>query len=101
LTGILFVRRSGMPWQMLPREMGCGSGSTCWRRIGPLATGWRVETPAHGVAHGTSPARQLDLARAIEAGVFAHIHDVPFPYNVRYPPDLWVFGNAPCDGTKP
>jgi transposase len=26
-------RRGGLPWQMLPREMGCGSGSTCWRRL--------------------------------------------------------------------
>ncbi len=27
-TGILFVLRSGVPWEMLPKEMGCGSGST-------------------------------------------------------------------------
>ena len=33
LTGILFVLRSGIPWQMLPRRMGCGSGSSCWRRL--------------------------------------------------------------------
>ena len=33
LTGILFVLRSGIPWQMLPAEMGCGSGVTCWRRL--------------------------------------------------------------------
>src|SRR5262249_43869879 len=33
LTGILFVLRSGIPWQMLPRQMGGGSGSTCWRRL--------------------------------------------------------------------
>ena len=33
LTGILYVLRSGVPWQMLPLEMGCGSGSTCWRRL--------------------------------------------------------------------
>jgi transposase len=33
LTGILFVLRSGIPWNMLPREMGCGSGTTCWRRL--------------------------------------------------------------------
>lgn len=33
LTGILFVLRSGIPWQMLPKEMGCGSGSSCWRRL--------------------------------------------------------------------
>ncbi|UZO94786.1 Transposase (plasmid) [Roseomonas mucosa] len=23
LSGILFVLRSGIPWEMLPREMGC------------------------------------------------------------------------------
>jgi transposase len=33
LTGIIFVLRSGIPWKMLPLEMGCGSGSTCWRRL--------------------------------------------------------------------
>ena len=32
-TGILFVLRSGIPWQMLPQELGCGSGMTCWRRL--------------------------------------------------------------------
>jgi transposase len=33
LTGIVFVLRSGVPWQMLPQELGCGSGMTCWRRV--------------------------------------------------------------------
>ena len=33
LRGILFVLRSGIPWEMLPQEMGCGSGMTCWRRL--------------------------------------------------------------------
>ena len=33
LTGILFVLKSGIPWAMLPKEMGCGSGMTCWRRL--------------------------------------------------------------------
>jgi len=33
LTGILFVLRSGIPWEMLPQELGCGSGMTCWRRL--------------------------------------------------------------------
>src|SRR5690606_35751715 len=45
LSGALFVLRSGIPWEMLPREMGCGSGMTCWpvtrlagsRRAGPRA----------------------------------------------------------------
>jgi transposase len=33
LTGIIFVLKSGIPSEMLPQEMGCGSGSTCWRRL--------------------------------------------------------------------
>ena len=33
LTGILYVLRTGIPWEYLPREMGCGSGMTCWRRL--------------------------------------------------------------------
>jgi transposase len=33
LAGIIFVLKSGIPWEMLPQEMGCGSGSTCWRRL--------------------------------------------------------------------
>ena len=33
LAGIIFVLRSGIPWEMLPQEMGCGCGMTCWRRL--------------------------------------------------------------------
>ena len=31
LMGILFVLKTGIPWEYLPAEMGCGSGMTCWR----------------------------------------------------------------------
>jgi transposase len=33
LTGIIFVLQSGIPWELLPQELGCGSGMTCWRRL--------------------------------------------------------------------
>ena len=33
LKGIVFVLRSGVPWEMLPQELGFGSGMTCWRRL--------------------------------------------------------------------
>jgi transposase len=33
LAGIIFVLKSGIPWEMLPQEMGCGCGMTCWRRL--------------------------------------------------------------------
>jgi transposase len=29
LTGILFVLQTGLRWDPLPREMGCGSGMSC------------------------------------------------------------------------
>jgi transposase len=33
LLGILFVLKTGIRWEDLPRELGCGSGMTCWRRL--------------------------------------------------------------------
>ena len=33
LAGIIFVLRTGIQWEYLPREMGCGCGMTCWRRL--------------------------------------------------------------------
>jgi transposase len=27
------VLKTGIPWEYLPLEMGCGSGMTCWRRL--------------------------------------------------------------------
>src|SRR3954451_21865236 len=33
LTGILFVLKTGINWEDLPQEMGCGCGMTCWRRL--------------------------------------------------------------------
>jgi transposase len=33
LKGILFVLKTGIAWEDLPQEMGCGSGMTCWRRL--------------------------------------------------------------------
>ena len=65
LTGILFVVRSGVPWHMLPREMGCGSGTTCWRRL----VRWQragVWKRLHAVLLAELHRRgELDLARAV------------------------------------
>ena len=65
LTGLLFVLRSGLPWQMLPKEMGCGSGSTCWRWL----VRWQcagVWKRLHAVLLAVLRRRgRLDLARAI------------------------------------
>ena len=33
LGGIIFVLRTGCPWRLLPKKLGCGNGTTCWRRL--------------------------------------------------------------------
>lgn len=33
LTGIVFVLKTGISWDDLPDEMGCGCGMTCFRRL--------------------------------------------------------------------
>ncbi len=33
LAGIVFVLKTGIPWDALPAQFGCGSGPTCWRRL--------------------------------------------------------------------
>ena len=64
LSGILFVLQSGIPWEMLPQEMGCGSGMTCWRRL----RDWQqagVWAELHAVLLDTlAQADQLDWSRA-------------------------------------
>ena len=65
LTGILFVLKTGAPWEYLPREMGCGSGMTCWRRLRDWqeAGVWqRLHEVVLARLHG---ADQLDWSRAV------------------------------------
>jgi transposase len=33
LNGMLFVLQTGISWEYLPKELGFGSGMTCWRRL--------------------------------------------------------------------
>lgn len=65
LSGIVFVLKTGIPWEYLPLEMGCGSGMTCWRRL----RDWQ----AAGVWHALHElllsqlqgADQMDWSRAV------------------------------------
>lgn len=43
---------------------------------------------------GDVPYLLLDVLPSLASGVSIHIHDIPFPYNVPYPADRWVFGQA-------
>lgn len=65
LTGILFVLRSGIPWKMLPQEMGCGSGMSCWRRLKAWQRA-RVWDRLHQVLLSKlREAERIDFGRAV------------------------------------
>ena len=64
LTGIVFVLRTGIPWEDLPQELGC-SGMTCWNRLRDwqLAGVWpRV---LHALLIRLHKARKIDWTRAV------------------------------------
>ena len=65
LTGIVFVLKTGIPWQNLPTEMGCGSGSTCWRRFADW-TRLSVWSKLHSLLLATlGKAGAVNLERAV------------------------------------
>ena len=64
LTGIIFVLKSGIPWEMLPQEMGCGSGMTCWRRLRDWTRAGVWERLQHELLNRLRDADQLDWSRA-------------------------------------
>ena len=33
LCGLIYVLKTGIPWRRLPKQLGYGSGVTCWRRL--------------------------------------------------------------------
>jgi transposase len=73
LAGIVFVLKTGIPWQALPSEMGCGSGSTCWRRFAEW-TRLKVWSKLHALlltALGKAGAVNLERAVVDSASVRA------------------------------
>ena len=64
LTGIVFVLKSGIPWEMLPQEMGCGSGMTCWRRLRAWQRAGVWQKLHHVLLNRLGEAEQIDWSRA-------------------------------------
>jgi transposase len=64
LTGILFVLKTGTPWELLPRELGCGSGMTCWRRLRDWQQTGVWERLHHELLQRLADADKLDWSRA-------------------------------------
>lgn len=84
LTGILFVLLTGIPWEYLPQELGCGSGMTCWRRL----RDWQargVWTKLHRLLlRELRVADQLDWSRAaLDSSTVAAKKGAPRPAPTR------------------
>jgi transposase len=80
LGGILFVLKSGIPWEMLPPEMGCGTGMTCWRRLRDWQTAGVWEKLHFAILERLSTADQIDWSRAsIDSG------SIPAPGGAKKP----------------
>jgi len=64
LTGILFVLKTGIPWEHLPEEMGSGCGMTCLRRLREWqrAGAWHRIQPV--LASHLREAHRIDWSRA-------------------------------------
>jgi hypothetical protein len=41
---------------------------------------------------GDVPFLYLEVLPVLNVGVVTHIHDIPYPFNSPYPPELWIFG---------
>jgi transposase len=65
LTGILFVLQTGIPWEYLPREMGCGSGVTCWRRLRAWQRRGVWKRLHEALLERLAAADQIDWRRAV------------------------------------
>ena len=64
LTGIIFVLKTGIPWEYLPQEMGCGSGVTCWRRLREWHQAGVWQRLHHVLLNRLGEAGRIDWRRA-------------------------------------
>ena len=64
LEGIAFVLTTGIGWTKLPRELGYGSGWTCWRRMHEWAEAGVFDRVHQTVLDRLGEQGQLDWSRA-------------------------------------
>ena len=64
LTRIIFALKTGIPWEDLPQEMGCGSGMTCWRRLRDWREAGVWESLHHVILQNLHDMKKIDWSRA-------------------------------------
>lgn len=65
LNGIVFVLRSGIPWEMLPQEMGCGSGMSCWRYLSAWQKSGVWQKVHEFLLNKLQKSNRIDWSRAV------------------------------------
>jgi transposase/catechol 2,3-dioxygenase-like lactoylglutathione lyase family enzyme len=116
LTGILFVLKTGIPWEYLSAEMGCGSGMTCWRRLRDwyqagvwrrlhqvlleeLAQADRIDwdrAALDSAAHGLCYTRDMPIKRMDHVSVV--VDDLPAAIAFFTALGMTLEGEAPIEG---
>jgi len=95
----VFVLRSGIPWEMLPQELGCGSGMTCWRRLRDWQEAGIWQLIHFVLLDWLARYGEIDWSRAVVDGssvraVFGGSRQVPIP-----PTELSLVANATLSAT--
>lgn len=65
LCAILFVLKTGLPWEHLPQELGWGSGMTAWRRLHTWQKRGVWKKIHEALLAHLQEADQIDWSRAI------------------------------------
>jgi transposase len=63
LAGIVFVLKTGIPWEYFPQELGC-SGMTLWRRLRDWQRAGAWEALHRELLQRLADAGQIDWSRA-------------------------------------
>ncbi len=64
-AAIVYMARTSTPWRLLPaRELGCGSPTTCWRRLTDWANAGVFDQPHLQVLDRLGEQGQLDWEQA-------------------------------------
>jgi transposase len=80
LTGIIFVLKTGIPWEYLPKECGWGTGMTCLNRLRAWQEAGVWEKLHHVLLEKLGEADRIDWSRAsIDSAA------VPAPRGARTP----------------
>jgi transposase len=84
LTGIIFVLRTGIPWELLPQELGCGSGMTCWRRLRDWQAAGVWQRIHHTLLDRLGERDRIDWSRAsLDSAAVPAKRGAPRPGRIR------------------